>query len=307
MNEQDENGRDPGRDSLHLDLAARISDRFRLFNFTRRDDHLAYLWDTTRSTGCGRSTRCRGQRTRRMWRSPWPSWQRCTRTSPAHHDLVRIRERLDALADDPDPAPARGRLAGRIARPLPESPVGLPVQRARLSRLRRRRGRARERASATPTCPALVFSDILDDLRALAAAVAEAGDQDQVYRRLSRLDTRPRRHVPPRGAVPPDPGRADALDRHLARDVPEVQERAAHPHDRFHGRARPLPAPAGGGARRDRRRLLAPARCSAWPRGPTTGRSCPTTTSTTTGAGAGPRCGPGSPTDASVESRARRG
>ena len=43
MDEQGENGRDPGRDSLHLDALA-VSDRFRLFNFTRRDDHLAYLW-----------------------------------------------------------------------------------------------------------------------------------------------------------------------------------------------------------------------------------------------------------------------
>jgi hypothetical protein len=34
----------------------------------------------------------------------------------------------------------------------------------------------------------LVFSDILEDLRALRAA-AGAGDKDQVYRRLSRLDT----------------------------------------------------------------------------------------------------------------------
>src|SRR5229473_2554394 len=31
------------RNSLDLDALA-VSDRFRLFNFTRRDDHLAYLW-----------------------------------------------------------------------------------------------------------------------------------------------------------------------------------------------------------------------------------------------------------------------
>jgi hypothetical protein len=31
------------RDSLDLDALA-VSDRFRLFNFTRRDDHVAYLW-----------------------------------------------------------------------------------------------------------------------------------------------------------------------------------------------------------------------------------------------------------------------
>jgi len=31
------------RESLGLDALA-VSDRFRLFNFTRRDDHVAYLW-----------------------------------------------------------------------------------------------------------------------------------------------------------------------------------------------------------------------------------------------------------------------
>src|ERR1700675_2724081 len=31
------------RNSLDLDALA-VSDRFRLFNFTRRDDHVAYLW-----------------------------------------------------------------------------------------------------------------------------------------------------------------------------------------------------------------------------------------------------------------------
>ena len=30
-------------ESLDLDALA-VSDRFRLFNFTRRDDHVAYLW-----------------------------------------------------------------------------------------------------------------------------------------------------------------------------------------------------------------------------------------------------------------------
>ena len=32
-----------GRRALDLDSLA-VSDRFRLFNFTRRDDHVAYLW-----------------------------------------------------------------------------------------------------------------------------------------------------------------------------------------------------------------------------------------------------------------------
>src|SRR5215470_15668431 len=44
MADEDGAGADPGgRNSLDLDSLA-VSDRFRLFNFTRRDDHVAYLW-----------------------------------------------------------------------------------------------------------------------------------------------------------------------------------------------------------------------------------------------------------------------
>src|ERR1700746_3243131 len=44
MADQTEDGADQGqRSSLDLDALA-VSDRFRLFNFTRRDDHVAYLW-----------------------------------------------------------------------------------------------------------------------------------------------------------------------------------------------------------------------------------------------------------------------
>ena len=44
MAEQTGDGTDRGeRNSLDLDALA-VSDRFRLFNFTRRDDHVAYLW-----------------------------------------------------------------------------------------------------------------------------------------------------------------------------------------------------------------------------------------------------------------------
>src|SRR5215469_12442576 len=44
MADQTEDGADQGRrGSLDLDALA-VSDRFRLFNFTRRDDHVAYLW-----------------------------------------------------------------------------------------------------------------------------------------------------------------------------------------------------------------------------------------------------------------------
>jgi hypothetical protein len=44
MADQTSDGADRGeRNSLDLDALA-VSDRFRLFNFTRRDDHVAYLW-----------------------------------------------------------------------------------------------------------------------------------------------------------------------------------------------------------------------------------------------------------------------
>jgi hypothetical protein len=46
MGGTEETGRDQpetAQASLDLDALA-VSDRFRLFNFTRRDDHLAYLW-----------------------------------------------------------------------------------------------------------------------------------------------------------------------------------------------------------------------------------------------------------------------
>ncbi|MGO9081543.1 MAG: hypothetical protein ACLQDY_21300 [Streptosporangiaceae bacterium] len=44
MAEQTEDGADRGeRNSLDLDALA-VSDRFRPFSFTRRDDHVAYLW-----------------------------------------------------------------------------------------------------------------------------------------------------------------------------------------------------------------------------------------------------------------------
>ncbi len=44
MADQTGDGADRGeRNALDLDALA-VSDRFRLFNFTRRDDHVAYLW-----------------------------------------------------------------------------------------------------------------------------------------------------------------------------------------------------------------------------------------------------------------------
>jgi uncharacterized protein (TIGR02677 family) len=184
MDEQDENGRDPGRDSLHLDALA-VSDRFRLFNFTRRDDHLAYLW-VLRALDRLRAVH-QVQAHSEDVAVALAELADVHEDVPAHHDLVRLRERLDALADDQilhrlEDASRAGSLAryrnrqsvyqfselGYRAFAAVEDVLAARIRDANLSRL--------------------VFSDILDDLRALAAASA-AGDQDQVYRRLSRLDT----------------------------------------------------------------------------------------------------------------------
>src|SRR5580693_10162004 len=177
MADQTGDGTDRGeRNSLDLDALA-ISDRFRLFNFTRRDDHVAYLW-VLRALD-----RLRGVHQLQAHSDDVPA---------AVHDEVprldgSLRERLDALADDGmvhrlEDASRAGSLAryrnrqsvyqfselGYRAYAAVEDVLAARIRDANLSRL--------------------VFSDILDDLRALAAASA-AGDQDQVYRRLSRLDT----------------------------------------------------------------------------------------------------------------------
>jgi uncharacterized protein (TIGR02677 family) len=184
MNEQEENGRDPGRDSLHLDALA-VSDRFRLFNFTRRDDHLAYLW-VLRALDRLRIVH-QVQAHPEDVAVALAELAAAHEDVPAQHDLVRLRERLDALAEDQilhrlEDASRAGSLAryrnrqsvyqfselGYRAYAAVEDVLAARVRDANLSRL--------------------VFSDILEDLRALAAAAA-VGDQDQVYRRLSRLDT----------------------------------------------------------------------------------------------------------------------
>ena len=122
-----------------------------------------------RLTGSARCTRCR--RTRTTWRPPWPSWRPSHEDVPAHHELVRLRERLDALADDQilhrlEDASRAGSLAryrnrqsvyqfselGYRAFSAVEDVLAARIRDANLSRL--------------------VFSDILEDLRALAKAAA---------------------------------------------------------------------------------------------------------------------------------------
>ena len=170
------------RNSLDLDALA-VGDRFRLFNFTRRDDHVAYLW-VLRALDRLRAVHL-------VQAHPDEVAAALTELAAAHDEVPRLdgglREKLDALADDGvvhrlEDASRAGSLAryrnrqsvyqfselGYRAFAAVEDVLSARIRDANLSRL--------------------VFSDILDDLRALAAATRRQ-DREQVYRRLSRLDT----------------------------------------------------------------------------------------------------------------------
>ena len=170
------------RNSLDLDALA-VSDRFRLFNFTRRDDHVGYLW-VLRALD-----RLRGVHQIQAHTDDVAA--ALTELAAVHAEVPQpdgsLREKLDALADDGvvhrlEDASRAGTLAryrnrqsvyqfselGYRAFVAVEDVLGARIRDANLSRL--------------------VFSDILDDLRELAAAT-RARDAEQVYRRLSRLDT----------------------------------------------------------------------------------------------------------------------
>ncbi|MFG1863237.1 TIGR02677 family protein [Microbispora bryophytorum] len=170
------------RRALDLDSLA-ISDRFRLFNFTRRDDHVAYLW-VLRAM----------DRLREVHQVQVDAGevQAALNELARLHDEVptfdgNLRDRLDALYEDGvvhrfDDASRAGNLVryrnrqsvyqfselGYWAYTSVEGLLAARIQDANLSRL--------------------VFSDILEDLKALAAA-NRAGEGEQVYRRLSRLDS----------------------------------------------------------------------------------------------------------------------
>src|ERR1700719_1836629 len=142
------------RNSLDLDALA-VSDRFRLFNFTRRDDHVAYLWVL-----------------RALDRLPG------IHQVDAHpDDVAAAPAELDALAE-----------VGGVHRLEDASRAGILARYRnrqsvyQFSELGYRAVAAVEDVLAARIRDAnlsrLVFSDILDDLRALAAASA-AGDQDQ--------------------------------------------------------------------------------------------------------------------------------
>jgi uncharacterized protein (TIGR02677 family) len=170
------------RSSLDLDALA-VSDRFRLFNFTRRDDHVAYLW-VLRALD-----RLRGVHQVQAHSDDVAA--ALAELGTVHDEVPRLdgglREKLDALAEDGmvhrlEDASRAGSLAryrnrqsvyqfselGYRAFAAVEDVLRARIRDANLSRL--------------------VFSDILDDLKALAAAT-RAQDPEQVYRRLSRLDT----------------------------------------------------------------------------------------------------------------------
>ncbi|HEV2240167.1 MAG TPA: TIGR02677 family protein [Streptosporangiaceae bacterium] len=182
MADQTEDGADQGqRGSLDLDALA-VSDRFRLFNFTRRDDHVAYLW-VLRALDRLRAVH-------QVQAHSDDVAAALAELAAVHLEAPRLdgglREKLDALADDGmvhrlEDASRAGSLAryrnrqsvyqfselGYRAFAAVEDVLSARIRDANLSRL--------------------VFSDILDDLRSLAAAVRD-GDGEQVYRRLSRLD-----------------------------------------------------------------------------------------------------------------------
>ncbi len=169
------------RNSLDLDALA-VSDRFRLFNFTRRDDHVAYLW-VLRALDRLRAVHQVQAHTDDVAAA-------LAELAAVSDEAPRLdgglREKLDALADDGmvhrlEDASRAGSLAryrnrqsvyqfselGYRAFAAVEDVLSARIRDTNLSRL--------------------VFSDILDDLKSLAAAVREA-DGEQVYRRLSRLD-----------------------------------------------------------------------------------------------------------------------
>ncbi|MEU9886245.1 TIGR02677 family protein [Sphaerisporangium sp. NPDC051011] len=172
---------DRARRALDLNAPA-VGDRFRLFNFTQRDDYIVYLW-VLRAMDRLRAVH-------RVRVDTDDVAAALAELAPAHDDVpepgASLRDRLDSLAADRiihrlEDASRAGSLAryrnrqsvyqfselGYRAFLAVEDVLAARVEDANLSRL--------------------VFSDILDDLRSLAEA-NRAGDERQVYRRLSRLD-----------------------------------------------------------------------------------------------------------------------
>ncbi|WP_214414484.1 TIGR02677 family protein [Sphaerisporangium fuscum] len=171
-----------GSRAFGLDALA-VSDRFRLFNFTRRDDHLVYLW-VLRAMDRLRAVH-------QLQAHPDDVARVLAELGATYEDAPQaddnLRSRLDALAEDGvvhrlEDASRAGSLVryrnrqsvyqfselGYQAFTAVEEVLAARLQDANLSRL--------------------VFSDILEDLKALAAA-NRSSHGEQVWRRLSRLDT----------------------------------------------------------------------------------------------------------------------
>ena len=172
---------DDQADPFNLDALA-VSDRFRLFGFTRREDYLAYLW-VLRALDRLRAAHVAQAHTDDV--------AEVLAELAANHDsvprnLTSLRDRLDNLTDDGllhrlEDASRAGSLAryrnrqsvyqfselGHRAYTAVEGVLAARVQDANLSRL--------------------VFSDILRDLNGLAEA-NRAGDGEEVMRRLASLD-----------------------------------------------------------------------------------------------------------------------
>src|SRR6202000_3107769 len=155
--------------SLDLDALA-VSDRFRLFNFTRRDDHLAYLW-VLRALERLRAVHHIQAHTEDVAQA-LAELAAAHADVPGFGDLTTLRGRLDALADDGilhrlEDAARAGSLARYRNRQsvYQFSELGYPAYSAVEDVLRA--------GVRDATLSRLVFSDILEDLRALHAAVRE--------------------------------------------------------------------------------------------------------------------------------------
>src|ERR1700739_1013287 len=98
MADQISDGADRGeQNSLDLDALA-VSDRFRLFNFTRRDDHIAYLW-VLRGLERLRAVHHIQAHTEDGAQA-LADLAAAHEDVPEFEDLTALRGRLDALADD---------------------------------------------------------------------------------------------------------------------------------------------------------------------------------------------------------------
>ncbi|AJT68703.2 hypothetical protein T261_7101 [Streptomyces lydicus] len=172
-------------ESFDLD-AWTVGDRLRLFNFTQRDNHVAYLW-LLRAMNVLRAGHQVQVHTDDVAKA-------LSELAAAHDDVpnaaeLNLRAMLDNLAADDEQvlykvedATRCGSLAayrnrqsvyqfteiGYRVYSAVEEVIGSRVQDANLSRL--------------------VFADILADFKALAAANRQ-GDQEEVHRKLARLDS----------------------------------------------------------------------------------------------------------------------